>query len=70
LGLIPKFPFGFGKFVTEYASTKPTEDFAESFVHYFTDPQSLKNASQIKYFTIKQLVNNSIFDKVWDNKVN
>jgi hypothetical protein len=69
LGLIPKFPFGFGKFVTEYASTKPTEDFAESFAHYFTDPQSLKNASQIKYFTIKQLVNNSIFDKVWDNKV-
>jgi hypothetical protein len=69
LGLIPKFPFGFGKFVTEYASTKPTEDFAESFAYYFTDPQSLKNASQIKYFTIKQLVNNSIFDKVWDNKV-
>ena len=69
LGLIPKFPFGFGKFVTEYASTKPTEDFAESFAYYFTDPQSLKNTSQIKYFTIKQLVNNSIFDKVWDNKV-
>jgi hypothetical protein len=69
LGLIPKFPFGFGKFVTVYASTKSTEDFAESFAYYFTDPQSLKNASQIKYFTIKQLVNNSIFDKVWDNKV-
>jgi hypothetical protein len=69
LGLIPKFPFGFGKFITEYASTKSMEDFAESFAYYFTDPQSLKNASQIKYFTIKQLVNNSIFDKVWDNKV-
>jgi len=69
LGLIPKFPFGYGKFVTKYASTIPPEDFAESFAYYFIDPQSLKNASQIKYFTIKQLVSNSIFDKVWDNKV-
>jgi len=69
LSLIPKFPFGFGKFITDYASTTPAEDFAESFAHYFSDPESLKNASQIKYFTIKQLTNNSILDKVWDNKV-
>ncbi|MGB9637845.1 MAG: hypothetical protein ACPL1F_00910, partial [bacterium] len=68
LGLIPKFPFGFKEFITDYASTKALEDFAESFAFYYTNPQKLKEIAPIKYYILNFYNKTNIFDKILDNK--
>lgn len=48
---------GFG-FVSEYAKTNPSEDFAESYRYYIIDPELLKFMSPGKYEFMKNLVFN------------
>lgn len=48
---------GFG-FVSEYAKTNPSEDFAESYRYYINDPELLKFMNPGKYEFMKNLVFN------------
>lgn len=47
--------WGHGERITEYAKTNPREDFAESFMTYYTDPEALKAKCPEKYERIKEL---------------
>ncbi len=67
-GLIPKFPFGFNKFISDYAATKATEDFAESFAHYYLNPQELKKITPAKYYLIHFYNKTNFLEKIIDNK--
>ncbi len=68
LGLIPKFPFGFNKFISDYATTKATEDFAESFAYYYLNPQELKKIAPAKYYLIHFYNKTNFLEKIIDNK--
>ncbi|MCX7870627.1 MAG: hypothetical protein N2485_03510 [bacterium] len=68
LGLVPKFPFGFNKFVSDYAATKAAEDFAESFAYYYLNPNELKQTAPIKYYIIHFYNKTNFLEKIFDNK--
>lgn len=54
--------WGHGARITEYAKTNEREDFAESFMTYYTDPEKLKATCPEKYERIKELEETGKFD--------
>lgn len=66
--LLPKYPWGIKNFITSYAETTSREDFAESFAHFFLDPQKLKETSKYKYHIIKHIQKPNLLEKIFDNK--
>ncbi|MCS7165185.1 MAG: hypothetical protein RMJ51_02760 [Candidatus Calescibacterium sp.] len=66
--IFPKYPWGIKDFVSDYAQTKPTEDFAESFLTFYLEPQKLKETSLYKYEYIKNLYEQNFLEKLVDNR--
>ncbi len=55
-GLISsKPPFGKPPYITDYASTKPLEDVAESYAYYHLAPESLKSVAPEKYCALEKI---------------
>jgi len=60
--------WGRGPFITAYASTKPREDFAESYAEYFTNPENLKEKCPEKYAYLQELEKSNLLQQLIDNK--
>lgn len=69
LFILPKYPWGIKNFVSSYAETSSTEDFAESFAHFLIDPQKLQKISPYKYHFIKHVIQQNPLEKLFDNKL-
>ncbi|MFN3995587.1 MAG: hypothetical protein ACK4GR_03535, partial [bacterium] len=66
--IVPKYPWGIKNFVSSYAESSSAEDFAESFAHFFLDPQKLQKTSPYKYHFIKHITQQNPLEKLFDNK--
>lgn len=56
--------WGHGERITEYAKTNEREDFAESFMTYYSDPEKLKAKCPEKYERIKELEETGAFEGI------
>lgn len=63
-----KNPFGKGPYISDYATTNPKEDFAESYEEFFVDPENLKAKAPEKYEAIKELAEPTWMERLVDRK--
>jgi hypothetical protein len=59
-------PFGQGPYVSDYAATKPAEDFAESFREFHQNPARLKELNPQKFDKIQSLEKPNFLEKLVD----